>query len=780
MRFLIVAFALGICWCQQQSTLPSERPILWAIAALVPGCLLARRLGWRRAMWSLAFIAAVVTGLAYANWRAELRLAESLAVALEGQDLVVSGYIADLPDRGERGTRFLFHALQRPPGVPENISLSWYADGKQAIPALRAGEAWQLSVRLHRPHGNLNPHGFDFEGWMFERDIRAVGYVRSRDLAQRTNDLADGILPRIQRLRQVVRERFERALPNGQWVGVLSALAIGDQSAVSAAQWRLFSQTGVTHLMSISGGHVTLFAALIAWLIRHAWSRVPALSLRLPAQKAAVAAGALAAFIYVVLSGFGVPAQRTLYMLIVVACGIWFGRGTGAVRCLTSALFVVLLYDPWAVLSPGFWLSFGAVAVLFWIGREVVSSGGKFTAWCMAHWRAQWAIILLTLPLLLGLFQQFSLVSPLANALAIPLISAIVTPLALLFAVLPMPSIAEFAHWLLDLLMHFLAWLAALPMANWQQAAPPAWLVAIGVLAAFWALLPRGVPARRTVLLAFLPLLAWTPIRPTAGHFDAAVIDVGQGLAVHVQTANHDLLFDTGPQYTPEADSGERVIYPYLRAAGVGRLDRMIVSHDDLDHSGGAASLLKLMPVVEFMSSLPAEHALVRQANGQRACRRGDAWDWDGVHFEVLHPAADAQASKDNDNSCVLRVSDARWSLLLTADIEARSENAILARDASRLRSTVMVAPHHGSKTSSQPAFIEAVGATTVIFTSGYRNRFHHPAPEVVARYADTGATLLRSDLNGAVLIGEPAEGIYTGPRLIWERQERGRYWHGQ
>jgi competence protein ComEC len=493
-----------------------------------------------------------------------------------------------------------------------------------------------------------------------------------------------------------------------------------------------------------------------------------------------VLAGALAAFFYVVLSGWGVPAQRTLYMLLVVACGIWFERGTGAVCGLAMALFVVLLYDPWAVLSPGFWLSFGAVAVLFWVGREALATGGSVWSWMRAQWHAQWAIILLTLPLLLGLFQQFSLVSPLANALAIPLISAIITPLALLFALLPLPSIAEFAHWLLELLMRFLEWLAALPMANWQQAAPPIWLVAIGVIAAFWVLLPRGIPGRRIAMLAFLPLVAWTPPRPAAGTFNANVIDVGQGLAVHVQTAQHDLLFDTGPRYTADSDSGERAIHPYLRAAGVRRLDRMIVSHDDIDHSGGAASLLKLMPVTEFMSSLPADHSLVRQAGGQRPCRRGDAWQWDNVRFEILHPAETTRATKDNDHSCVLKVSDATWSILLTADIEVRSEREIIAWDETRLHSTVLVAPHHGSKTSSQPMFISAVGARTVIFTAGYRNRFHHPAPEILDRYAASGAVLLRSDLHGAVNIVEAADAEDREPRFAWERQERARYWHGQ
>lgn len=256
MRFLLLAFALGICGCQQLAALPPLRSLLLGIVVLAVGALLLRQIFQQRHVRAFACIlgcgAAVLAGLAYADWRATLRLAEALPTALEGSDFIVSGYVADLPDRGERGTRFVFHADQRPIGVPENLSLSWYADGKQAIPVLRAGERWQLTVRVRRPHGNLNPYGFDFEGWMFERDIRAVGYVRNRDLNRRTSDLADGLMPRVQRVRQVVRERFERVLPQGPWVGVLSALAVGDQSAVSAQQWRLFSQTGVTHLMSIT------------------------------------------------------------------------------------------------------------------------------------------------------------------------------------------------------------------------------------------------------------------------------------------------------------------------------------------------------------------------------------------------------------------------------------------------------------------------------------------------------------------------------------------------
>ncbi|WP_345531394.1 DNA internalization-related competence protein ComEC/Rec2 [Viridibacterium curvum] len=771
---MILAFALGVCICQKLAQLwPWENAL--ALAAVMLGLFVVfRRRLMPRAAVGLALAACMAVGLGYASLRADLRLAAGLDAALEGQDVEVRGYVADLPDRGERSQRFQFVATERPPGVPERLLLSWY-DGVGAAhmaPTMRGGERWSLSVRLRRPHGNLNPHGFDYEAWLFERNIRAVGYVRSKGSSRRLADLALGFDPLIQRARQVVRERFERVLPQGEWSGVLSALAVGDQSAVPPSQWRLFSETGITHLMSISGGHVTLFAALVAWLVRLGWSRIPVLCLRLPAQKAAVSGGVLAAFVYVMLSGFGVPAQRTLYMLLAVAVGMWSGRQTGPWRGLMLGLLVVLLIDPWAPLSAGFWLSFGAVAALSWAGMAALRSENGVRGWMLTQLRAQWAILLLSLPLLLGIFQQFSLISPLANAVAIPVVSAVVTPLALLFALIPLPSLAELAHLILSVLMHFVQCLAALPVATWQQAAPPMWLVCLAALGGFWALLPRGIPCRWPALLLLPPMLAWSPLRPADGEHLATVIDVGQGLAVHVQTAQHDLLFDAGPQYSLESDSGERVIHPYLRAQGVSRLDRLVVSHADTDHSGGAASLMARMPVDDLMSSLDASHPLVTQARQHVPCVRGQRWEWDGVRFEVLHPAADFQAGKDNDRSCVLKVSGRNGRLLLTGDIELKAENALLEEDAGALRSDDMVAPHHGSRTSSQQAFIDAVGAERVIFTTGYRNRFGHPHPVIVERYVASGAKLYRSDQDGAVQL--------ASGQTLTQRSVARRYWHGR
>lgn len=482
----------------------------------------------------------------------------------------------------------------------------------------------------------------------------------------------------------------------------------------------------------------------------------------------------MAAFAYCLLAGFGVPAQRTLYMLSVVAVALWLDRAGAATHVLLLALLVVLLLDPWAVLAAGFWLSFGAVALLFYAGAGRVAAGHWLAQWG----RAQWAVTLGLVPALLALFQQFSLVSPFANAVAIPVVSFVVTPLALIAAAARFDPLLSLAHAVTSVLMMLLEWLAALPMALWQQHAPPWWAVAAGLAGCAVLLLPGGVPARWVGVFPLLPLLLVSPQRPAAGELRVSVLDVGQGLAVHLQTRDHDLLYDAGPQYSLEANSGNRIIVPYLRAVGVRRLDGMAVTHQDTDHAGGAGSVLEAVPVQWLSSSLPPEHAL-RIANERHIrCQAGQGWTWDGVRFEVLHPSASAYESpppKANDMSCVLKASAAEHSILLTSDIEARSEEALLRASGDRLRADVLVAPHHGSRLSSAPEFVAAVGAPNVIFPVGYRSRFQHPHPEVLAQYEHSGARIFRTDRDGAVsvLLGGESISVRT------EREARRRYWHG-
>ncbi len=780
MRLPILTFAAGIWHVQQRAELPGWE----TLAALAAVAAVLAFTAWRLPpRWRLlpACAAALLAGFAWAAALGQLRLADALPEASEGRDIRLTGVIADLPQSLENGVRFDFDVEQADAVVPATLSLAWYngwrleqSDEKPA-PAqeVHAGERWQLTVRLKRPHGNLNPDGFDFEAWLFERDIRATGYVR----AGPGNRRLDAFVPRpayaVERLRELIRERILGALPQREYAGVLAALVVGDQRAIDSGQWQLFARTGITHLMSISGLHVTMVAALGAWLAAFIWRRRPALMLRLPAQKAAAAAGWATAFAYCLIAGFGVPAQRTLYMLSVVALALWLGRAASASRVLALALLTVLLLDPWAVLSAGFWLSFGAVSLLFFISIGRLAPGH----WLVEWGRAQWAVTLGMIPALLALFQQFSLVSPAANALAIPVVSLFVTPLALVAAVLPFDALLLLAHAVLAWLMAFIEWLADLPFAMWQQAAPPAWAVLLALLGGAWLLLPRGFPARWNGAFLMLPLVLAAPQRPVPGELRLTVLDVGQGLAVHAQTATHDLVYDTGPQFSPDANSGNRILLPYLRAAGVHRLDGLILSHEDNDHSGGALSLVDGVPLGWTMSSMSEADGFAEMP-GHLRCADGQSWVWDGVRFEILHPPAegrDGAPRKSNDLSCVLKATAARGSALLPGDIEAAAESSLVGRHGERLRADLLLAPHHGSRTSSTPAFLAAVGARAVVFPVGYRNRFRHPNAAVWRRHEASGARLLRTDRDGAVTVdfGERME-------ITLQREARRRYWHGR
>lgn len=737
---------------------------------------------WRPLALALTALAGFAAGSGYAGWRAELRLADALPGEWEGRDVAVTGVVTSLPQNFGRGVRFVFTVeASEPPVVPHRLSLAWYRgydDDEEAgrLGEVHAGERWHLRVRLKRPHGNVNPHGFDYEGWLLEQDLRATGYVRADDDNRRLEAFVATPGTVVERLREAVRERFRTALPDGRYAGVLVALAVGDQRAIPQEQWSLFARTGIAHLVSISGLHVTMVAALFAWAMGGFWRRVPALALRIPAQQAAVATGALAAGAYALLAGWGVPAQRTFAMLAWVALALLVRREAAPFRVLGIALLAVLLLDPWAVMAPGFWLSFGAVALLFLAGSGRLAAGGRVRE----ALRAQWAVTLGMVPALLVLFQQCSLVSPLANGVAIPLVSFVVTPLALLFAVAPLQMLADLAHWVLWGVMLPVEWLGSLPFAQWQQAAPPPALALLATLGCVWALLPSGTPARWLGAAMLVPLLTWQPARPARGALRMTLLDVGQGLAVHLQTAQHDLIYDTGPAFSADANSGERILLPYLRAQGVRRLDGLVITHQDNDHAGGAEALLGGIPVGEVRSSLPAAHpARLMAAERHRLCRAGDDWTWDGVRFRVLHPGPEADPEnprKTNALSCVLKVEVAGHGVLLTSDIEAPDEAALLARDVGVLASEVVIAPHHGSRTSSTPAFVAAVHPAWVLFPVGYRNRFRHPHPDVWRRWSEAGVRMARTDAEGALRVEVDA----GGTRIDGARALAPRYWYGR
>lgn len=487
------------------------------------------------------------------------------------------------------------------------------------------------------------------------------------------------------------------------------------------------------------------------------------------------AASFAAAFAYAALSGFAVPAQRTVFMLAIVAAALWPGWMTRPLAVLAAAAALVIVLDPMAVISAGFWLSFGAVAVIMLAGGGRI---GRFS-WLGAWARTQWAVTLALVPLLLAMFQQVSLVSPIANAVAIPLVSLVVVPLTLLASVLPLDWLAVAAHAVMVLCMSVLETLDRVPEAAWQQHAPPFWAVPLAMIGALWMLLPRGFPTRWVGAGLMLPLFLWLPPQPSPGELWLTVLDVGQGLAVVVRTQEHALLYDTGPAFSDQVSAGERIVVPYLRASGVRRLDGVIVSHDDLDHSGGAMAVLQAMPVQWLSSPLSDVHPISEAAAHRRRCSSGERWEWDGVAFEMLHPDAESYNDfdlKDNDRGCVLRIVSPYGVVLLPADIERRSEIGLLRNFPGRLSADVLIAPHHGSRTSSTPEFVRAVAPRLVVFSVGYRNRFGHPHPAVVRRYREQGSERVRTDLAGAVLVRMSSSGIETSG---WRQLER-RYWQGR
>jgi len=783
MRSAILAFAAGAAVLQLQSALPPAGIMLACAATAIAACLLLR--GLPRALTT-----SLLLGFCWAAFIAHLTLADALPHTDEGRDITVTGTIASLPHRFDGGVRFHFdvaHTETRGAAVPPKTVLSWYGATASDPAFIHPGERWRLVVRLQRPHGNANPHGFDYEAWLLEQGVRATGYVRpAGSKNERLDDWTPGVGYAIERARGHLRARILSVLDGKPYAGVIVALVIGDQRGIDQDDWDIFNRTGISHLVSISGLHITMVAGLAAWMAASLWRRsfwtAAQLPLRLPAQKAAALTGAIVALLYVLLAGFGVPAQRTFYMLAVVAAAVWCGRIASSSHVLCLALGIVVLLDPWAMLWPGFWLSFGAVAaILYACSGRLGEQARGWRAGLLVAARTQWAVTIGLAPLTLLLFGQISLVSPLANAVAIPVISLFVTPLALVGSILPSPLadlVLGTAHLGVALLAWPLQWLAAPQLAVWTAPAPSPWILVLALLGTAWMLAPRGWPQRWAGLAAWTPLLTQLPTAPPPGAFTVTAFDVGQGMALLVETHRHRLLYDTGPQYAPGASGATRVILPYLRGRGVGRLDSLVVSHSDLDHVGGADAVLETLEVGEVMSSLPRAHPLLRKAARHQRCLAGQGWEWDGVRFEMLAPDLASYANprlKANARSCVLRVSAAGKAILLAGDIEAAQEAALLETRAEQLRADVLLAPHHGSGTSSSAGFLQAVGPSLGIFQVGHRNRYRHPQKKVYQRYAEHGIRRLRTDERGAVT-------LRFGPELQVEtyRETRARYWHGR
>lgn len=777
MRSWTIAFSLGVIVCGFVPQVPGY-PLI-----LLFGCatLLLYRWPWLRLV--VAFLLGCCWVLLHARVSLDARWPEALANA----DVVAEGSVASLPQPTERGQRVVFV-------IDRLCVLEQAACDSVPLPAaalttliniyeplvLVPGQRWQWQLRLRPPRGFANPGGFDYEAWLLQQGINATGYLRPHP----DNRLLqpDSGTSRFNRLRHAIATRIDAAADGTLlYPHLIRALAIGDHYGISDTEWQLFRDTGTSHLIVISGMHVALIAWVLYQLARWSLSRSAWLVLRVPAPQMAAVAALAGAWIYTGLAGFSLPVQRAFVMAAVLLAGRLLRRQTTSMNALCLALALILLLDPLAPQNAGFWLSYCAVAILLLTpspARPLPAEdmGVRFwLRWLGQEWRTQWGVFIGLVPILLLFFQQLSPLAPLVNMPAIPWIGLLVVPLCLVGTALmwlwPAAALVPLrcADFLLDIFMRLLALsVREAPVALLQLPALPLPLMLLLVSSTVLVLLaPRRW--QRLAALAALPLLLlWPGQKLPAGRVRVAVLDTGQGLAVVVSTRNHHLLYDTGPWFSPRFDAGSDVVVPYLRHRNIRRLDRVIVSHADADHAGGLPGVVMAWPQAHYSGAEPATFPAAARAT---RCEAGQGWQWDGVRFELLHPGAGRYSR--NNGSCVLRIRIGQQTVLLPGDIERVVEHQLLQAGLDGPLA-LLVAPHHGSTTSSSPAFVAALRPQVVVHASGFQNRFNHPAPTVQARYARSGSHQYLTAYGGAITVDLGPEGLESVEQ--W-RLVRRRFW---
>ncbi len=753
------ALLAGIGACLLLPALPP-----WPLLAL----LLAFGMGWwwrgSRVRWSGPLLA----GFGWAGLQAAMVLSAQLPPAWEKRDLAVEGHIVDLPEAEARRTRFQFRVdggdAQPEPLRGKLLQLSWYDDYAATEPGprtqLEAGARWRLMVRVRAPRGLSNPGGFDSERHALVQRIAATGYIREPGKAMKLAAPAG-----INAWRERMSARIEAATPvsSSRYV---RALALGDTRALSDQDWQVLRASGLTHLIAISGFHVGLVAGFFALIVAGLWRLSPRLAQRLPRPQAAALAALSGACVYAAVAGFALPTLRTVLMIAVVVAARMWRRPVRVVDSLAWAVIALLLFDPLSILSAGFWLSFAGVAWLLWclsrngqpVLREFLSAQGVAT--------------LGLLPLTAVLFGQASLAGPFSNLVAIPWWSLVVVPLSLVGTA--MEAMHEgwggwawrAAAWCFDLAWPLFAALAESRFALWWLPEARWYALPLALGGAFWLLLPSGVPGKPLAMLLWLPLLWPDRELPRQGEAELVVIDVGQGLSVLVRTRHHALLYDAGPAVRDGFDAGERAVLPALRALGVARLDRVVISHGDNDHAGGFESVRSVIPVVQSLTPAGSPVAV------DSACVAGQAWRWEGVVFRFLHPTPHFPYL-GNEASCVLRIETRHGAVLLTGDIGEVIERELVRREPAGIRADVVLAAHHGSGGSSDPGFVAATGARLALVSAGYGNRFGHPRPDALLRWRRGGAEVLNTADSGAIRVWLAAE----GPQVRERRHARAWLW---
>lgn len=722
---------------------------------------------------SLIYLLWYLSGFFWALFCCHSILARGLDPDLEGRKIKVEGYVASLPAPREQsvGFDFVVTALRDEPGITRNspgkIRLSWY----RPYPLILPGQRLSLEVSLKQPHGMMNRHGFDYESWLFQQRIRATGYVRKAV----GDPTAEPDRFSLHSIRYQLRERLIAALPDTPGVALVLALTLGDRSRMDDRQWQMLTATGTSHLLAISGLHIGLIAGLAYFLVRRIWPLYNRAAQFVPTPVIASIMSLLAATAYALLAGFTIPTQRALLMISVLILSRLFSRRMATADTLALALLGVLIIDPLAVLSSGFWLSFSAVfIILLALNHDIRHRSAQlFHSWG----KVQLFIYIGLTPVLAAWFNQLPLSALAANSIAIPWVSFISVPLVILGTILLMIHettgtlllhTGTISLEILQQVLHYLSLAEMLLVTIPQHSAGAVFAAVIGCLLLF---MPSPIPGRWLGILWLLPLCMPVIDLPETGEFEVSVLDSGQGLAVVVRTRHRLLLYDTGPGFSSGYNAGRAIIIPYLRSQGLTTIDLIVQSHGDSDHIGGLNTILADMDVQSILSSVPDRIDFPHTAR----CLGGRRWRWDGIEFEILHPP-DAETYRGNDASCVLKVSNDRHSVLIPGDIERRVEQDLLGAGTGSLQSTVLIAPHHGSMTSSTYKFIQAVSPEYVIFSTGYLNRFRLPKQDIINRYHEHGVKTLNTADDGAISL----QFNNSGYSFITERDRSLRFWNAR
>ncbi len=742
MILCVLSFLIGICSLNFFSRIPSNELlgcIFFLIILFIFLIIFLPRL-------KLHYVLSILLGFLWISVQVHWHYAKQLPENLEAKPLSIIGTIVSIPKIRDQTANFEFEVeYSQRWANPGRVLLTWHEYRKQTKTAPKVGEKWQFTVKLKRPRSYANPGSFDSERHFFQNRLHAKGSIINNPVLRLEDSLYSHPLDR---LRAWIRECLSKHLSGRALGGLVTALVVGIQDDITEDQWTVFRNTGTAHLMAISGLHVGLVAGFAFLCMMFFWSCLPRKYLRIPAPWIAAVGALGTALVYALLAGFSIPTQRSVVMVALLMLGFLTKRIISGWQSYSLALGLILLWDPISVLSVGFWLSFGAVGIILYGMGGRINPTGLWWKWG----RAQWVVFLGLIPFSLAAFQQLSLISPIANILAIPWVSLLVVPLSLIGAFATVCSI-PFGDWVLKLAEQLLAWLWPLleclnrmPSATWMNAEASPWTLGLALIGVLLLLAPKGFPGKIIGIFWLLPLFLIQSSSIPTGAARLTVLDVGQGLSTVIETRNHTLVFDTGPKLNTHFDTGDRVVVPFLATHGRSHIDTLIISHGDNDHMGGTDSILKQLTVSEILTSEPE----LFSHKQTKSCWVGQQWKWDDVHFEIVHPDT-THTQKRNDHSCVLRVQAGKQSVLITGDIEAKSEKKIILREREKIKSNILIVPHHGSQTSSCPEFIQAVSPEYAIIPVGYKNQYGHPKENIIDRYKQANIKILNTINDGAV-----------------------------